>query len=298
MSPTLSVVVASAAEGPYLERCLASLAQQAPAAGAEVLVVDRTGRADALRAAHAFAEVVEAPPGPSGRPLSVPELRALGVERARGEVVCIVEEHCAAHPDWLAVVAASWRPGDAAIGGPVAPDAYDRARDWAVYLSEFHNYLPPWPPGERLALNGVNVAYSRALLLAERAALGAGYWEVAVHPRLAARGAFRSVPEMLVSHAGPFDFRLYLEQRYLLSRVWGAGQRAAAPLAKRAVYLAAAPLFPPLLLLRIAARARAAGLAGRFARALPHLVPISCAYVLGEWMGYAFGMGDALERVE
>jgi hypothetical protein len=180
----------------------------------------------------------------------------------------------------------------------VADSAYRHPRDWAIYFSEFHNYLPPWPAGPRLALNGVNIAYAREPLLAQGDALDAGYWEVAVHPRLAEAGAFRAVPDMLVHHAGPFDFRVYLEQRYLLSRVWGAGQRATAPPAKRLAYLVLAPLFPPLLLLRIAKCAAGAGLLPRFLYASPLLVPVVCAYVVGEWSGYAFGMGDALERVE
>jgi hypothetical protein len=212
--------------------------------------------------------------------------------------VCVVEEHCAAAPDWLETIARSWRPGDAAIGGPVADSAYTHPRDWAIYFSEFHNYLPPWPAGERFALNGVNIAYAREALLDCGDALDAGYWEVAVHPELARHGAFRAIPEMIVHHAGPFDFVEYLEQRYLLSRVWGAGQRETASAAKRLVYLVAAPVFPLLLFLRIARCAASAGLVPRFLYASPLLVPVVCTYVIGEWSGYAFGMGDALERVK
>ncbi len=297
MPPTLSVVIASAARGEYLFRCLDSLRQQATAQRVEVIVVDRLGGEHVRRIArdHPFVRIVEAG---GDRKRSVPELRALGVERASGDVVCVIEEHCAAAPDWLDVIARNWRAGDAALGGPVADSAYAHARDWAIYLSEFHNYLPPWAPGERLALNGVNIAYSREHVLAERAVLDSGYWEVVLHPRLARRGAFRSVPDMLVHHAGPFDYREYLEQRYLLSRVWGGGARASSSPAKRLVYLVAAPLFPFLLLARIASRASRARLTARFLGALPHLVPIACAYVAGEWCGYAFGTGDALERVE
>ncbi len=295
--PTLSVVIASAARGEYLFRCLDSLREQATSKKVEVLVVDRCGGEHAERIArdHAFATLI--PVELDHRP-SVPELRAIGAQRATGEVVCIVEEHCAAAPDWLDVVERSFRAGDAAIGGPVADSAYAHPRDWAIYFSEFHNYLPPWEAGERFGLNGVNIAYSRELLLAEKDVLGSGYWEVALHPRLAARGAFRSVPEMVVHHAGPFDYGEYLEQRYLLSRVWGAGQRESASAVKRLMYLLLAPLFPLLLLLRIASRTSKSGFLPRYLYALPHLVPVSCAYVIGEWCGYAFGMGDALERVE
>ena len=37
---------------------------------------------------------------------------------------------------------------------------------------------------------------------------------------------------------------------------------------------------------------------GKFLQALPLLVPVVCAYTLGEWLGYLLGTGDALEEVE
>jgi hypothetical protein len=37
---------------------------------------------------------------------------------------------------------------------------------------------------------------------------------------------------------------------------------------------------------------------GQYVRTLPLLVPVAFTYVLGEWCGYAFGFGDALEEVE
>lgn len=297
MPPSLSVVIASGAGGAYLFRCLDSVVEQARRQDVPVIVVDRCGGEQAARIAREYPQVSLLRPDLGHRP-SVPELRHVGARQAASDVVCVIEEHCAAAPDWLETIARSWQPGDAAIGGPVADSDYRHPRDWAIYLSEFHSYLPPWPPGERLQLNGVNIAYAREPLLACGDALDAGYWEVSAHPRLARHGAFRAIPEMLVHHAGPFDFAEYLEQRYLLSRVWGAGRRATARPAERLLYLAAAPVFPLLLLLRIARCALRAGLARRLLYALPQLVPIACAYVAGEWMGHAFGMGDALERVE
>lgn len=295
--PSLSVAIASGAGGEYLFRCLDSLREQATSKGVEVVVADRCGGEQAVRIEreYDFVTLVRADALPRK---SVPELRALAAEKATGDVLCVIEEHCAAAPDWLDVIERSFTDADAAIGGPVADSGYTHPRDWAIYFSEFHNYLPPWPAGERLALNGVNIAYSRAKLLAERDVLGAGYWEVVLHPRLVERGSFRAIPELVVHHAGPFDYRDYLEQRYLLSRVWGAGQRGSVSAVRRLAYLVAAPLFPPLLLLRIALRATSSGFLPRFLYALPHLVPIACAYVVGEWSGYAFGMGNALERVE
>jgi hypothetical protein len=148
-------------------------------------------------------------------------------------------------------------------------------------------------------LNGANIAYARERLVAHQEVLDRGYWEVVLHPLLAADGRMQAVGDMGAHHTGPFDFGYYIEQRYLLSRVWGGSQRDKVPTAKRLFYLFAAPLFPFLLLARIASRVLASGRrTGKFLLALPLLVPVAVAYVWGEWLGYLCGTGDALERVE
>jgi len=289
----VSVVVASGAGGEFLFRCLASLRGQ----GAEVIVSDRVGAATARRLAreHPEARVIAAADRPG-----VPELRRRGALAAGGEVVAVLEEHCTAPEGWVAAIARAFEdPSVVAAGGPILDSGFARVRDWVVYFSEYHNYLPPWPEGERYLLNGANVAYRRERLRAHADALGSGYWEVVLHPRLAREGRMIAVPRMGAHHTGPFDYRYYLGQRFLLSRLWGGTQRERVGTGRRLVYLVAAPLFPLLLLGRIAARVLASGARiGRFVQALPLLVPVTVAYVLGEWLGYLAGPGDAMERVE
>jgi hypothetical protein len=292
------VVIASGAGGEFLFRCLDSLAAQVNELGAEVIVVDRVGGAtrERLGRSYGWVTVIEA----EGRKPSIPELRLAGMKRARSEVVAVLEEHCTAPAGWLAAIRDGFQDGDAAAGGPILDDDFDRIRDWVVYFSEYHNFLPPWPAGERHLLNGANIAYRRSAVLKHEAELGSGYWEVVLHPRLLADGGFfRSLPAMGAHHTGPFDFGYYLEQRYLLSRVWGGSQRSRVSPVKRLVYLVAAPLFPFLLLARIASRALASGQrVGKFLLALPLLVPVAFTYVFGEWQGYLLGTGDARERGE
>ncbi len=294
---SISVVIASAAGGDFLFRCLDSLRLQAEVQKTEVIVVDRRGgeTRNRLQKDYPFVTVV---PVSVGRP-SVPELRAMGVERATADIVAVIEEHCVAPPDWLETIAEAFQDGDVAVGGPILDADYNRLRDWVVYFSEYHNYLPPWNRGERYLLNGANVAYDRNALMAHYSVLGQGYWEVVLHPQLVREGRFRSVPSMGVFHTGPFDFGYYLSQRFLLSRVWGGTQRLSASLGKRLLYLVAAPIFPVLLIGRIASRVLKSGQnVGKFLLCIPMLVPVVTAYVFGEWLGYLVGVGDALERVE
>ena len=299
--PPLSVVVASGAGGDFLYRCLASLEGQAKLAGAEVIVVDRCGTETRERIAARYPSVqVIAYPG-DDRP-SVPEMRACGVDHSRGAIVAVIEEHCVARPDWLETILGAFGPDDDAIGGPILDAEFPRTRDWVVYFSEYHNDLPPWQPEARTWINDANAAYSRARLIENRDGLGDSYWAIALHPRLVDSGAsVRAVPEMGVCHTGPFDYGYYLRQRYLLSRVWGGTQRHRVSVAVRLVHLAAAPIFPLFLLMRIGRRVHATGsarLRSKFLRALPLLVPVVVVFTCGEFLGYLLGPGKALEEVE
>ena len=299
MNPSqVSVVVASGAGGEFLFRCLASLRPQAERAGAEIVVVDRIGPATRERIARKFpgVHVIAAP---TDHRATIPELRRMGAERARGSIVAILEEHCTAPDGWIATLAASFRPDDAALGGPILDSRFTRLRDWCVYFSEYHNYMPPWGEGERFALNGANIAYDRVKLMKHRAVLDSGYWEVVLHPLLAAEGKFRALDALGAHHTGPFDYGYYLRQRYLLSRVWGGTQKDRVPFSKRLIHLAVGPIFPLFLFARVTSRVLAKrSYLPKYVATLPLLVPAWFCYSFGEWLGYLCGPGRALEEVE
>jgi hypothetical protein len=296
--PSASVIIASGAGGDFLFRCLASLREQVAKGGGEIIVVDRQGGATRQRIAREFPEVLVIA-APTGRRPTVPQMRRIGVEAARGEIVAILEEHCTAPSHWFETIVTSLARADAAIGGPIRDSAFDRLRDWCVYFSEYHNFLPSWKDGERLMLNGANIAYWRTKLLHHRDVLDSGYWEVVVHSRLARDGEFRAVDAMGVHHTGPFDYGYYLHQRYLLSRVWGGTQKDRVSVARRAMHVLAGPIFPLFLFARVTHRVLEQNRhVGRYLATLPLLIPVWVAYTWGEWLGYLVGPADALERVE
>lgn len=295
---SISILIASGAGGDFLPRCLDSLRAQVANGSAEVIVVDRCGEdvVEGIEKNYPFATVIRANLG--HRP-SVPEMRMIGVRQAKGDIVAVIEEHCTAPSHWLETIRTSFRDGDSAIGGPILDNDYPRLQDWVVYFSEYHNYLPPWPDGDRYALNGANIAYDRRKLLKYKDVLNSGYWEVVLHPLLAKEGAFRSISKMGVHHTGPFGYGYYLGQRYLLSRVWGGTRREKETRFRRLFYLLSAPALPFFLLGRITSRVfNLERLQKKYIAAMPLLVPVVLAYVLGEWLGYLLGVGNALERVE
>ena len=296
-SPQVSVVIASIVGAPFIDDCLASVFAQKNAPDFEVIVVDCRGPENVSRLAKRF---------PEARFIqlkkreTVPQLRRIGAEQARGEIVAIIEEHCLAAENWLASLSASFSAGYVAVGGPVDFRKDSRLRDWITYFVEYNSYLPPWPDGDTFNVGSANAAYKRETLLSHLAVLNDGYWEAALHPKLLAEGKkFRSVPSMIVYHRGPFDYFYYLRQRYLFSRAFSGARRGTISAGQRAFYLLAAPAIPLLLLSRIASRVFAKKChPNKFLLSLPLLIPAMTSYVAGEWMGYAFGPGRALMEVE
>ncbi len=298
MTHRLSIVTTSGAGGEFLFRTLAALRAQVAEHGAELIVVDREGgeHRERIRREHPEAKLIA--PELDHRP-SVPEMRALGFDAAQGEIVGVIEEHTRPNPNWVRAILDNFRAGDVAIGGPILDDQYSRRRDWVVYFSEYHNYMPPWQDADHYQLNGANIAYDRAQVMRHRAVLDTGWWEAGLHPLLAERGRFRSIPEMGAHHMGPFDYAYYLHQRYLLARVWGATQRARVGVGSRLAHIVSAPIFPLFLLGRMTRRVLdGRRLVGQFTRTIPLLVPAVFAYTWGEFLGYLVGPGTALEHVE
>src|SRR5450759_4466289 len=99
--PLVSIVIPTRARLSYLEVALASLAPQAEAAAAEMLVIDDAGPSAAARElAERFGARYEAHPGPLGLNVA----RNTGVERSTGELVAFVDDDIQASPGWLAAL--------------------------------------------------------------------------------------------------------------------------------------------------------------------------------------------------
>jgi glycosyltransferase involved in cell wall biosynthesis len=96
--PRASIVVPTRERPDYLQVALASIAPQARAAGAELIVVDDAGPSRPGRAlARRFGARYEPHPGPLGLNVA----RNTGVERSRGELVVFVDDDVQARDGWL-----------------------------------------------------------------------------------------------------------------------------------------------------------------------------------------------------
>ncbi len=126
-----SIVIPTRGRPAYLEVALASIAPQAAAAGAEVVVVDDAGPSPAVRElTERFGARYEPHPGPRGLNVA----RNTGVACSRGELVVFVDDDVRVAPGWLAALlaAARERPEVQVFTGPIRPRLEARG-GWARY---------------------------------------------------------------------------------------------------------------------------------------------------------------------
>lgn len=163
-APPASIVIPTRARLPYLEVALRSIAPQAAAAGAEVLVVDDAG---ASAAARALVERHGARYEPHAAPRGLNVARNTGVRATTGELVVFVDDDVRALQGWLSALmqAAREHPRTDVFTGPVkarlegpAPHSCGRERPPITTLE-----LGPGDTRTRYAW-GANMAIRRTAL--------------------------------------------------------------------------------------------------------------------------------------
>lgn len=292
----LSVVVPWVNEASDLDGALAALAGERDTVALEVLVPTRHPAASvaAMAARFPWARLLPAPAGHT-----IPELRALAFRAAGAPAVAVIEDHVLVPRGWAAAMLQALEGGAVAVGGAVENAATETLLDWAAFLCEYSQLLPPLPAGEVGGLTGNNTVYRRAALEAVRPAWEAGRWEDHLHAALrAAGGRLEQRPEIVVGHRKRYTLGEYTGQRFLYSRAW-AGMRATgwAPARRVAAGMAALAL-PPVLFLRIARTVWGKGrYRGLLLRSLPLLAWFVLAWGWGEVVGYWAGAGASLRRV-
>jgi len=117
MAPPASILFPTRNRRDYLAVALASVAPQAVACGAEIVVVedDREDAATAALAARHGARYVAL-----GRPRGINVARNAAVAASSGELVCFLDDDVEVWPGWLDALLSASRSFDA-LGGPIRP---------------------------------------------------------------------------------------------------------------------------------------------------------------------------------
>lgn len=296
-TPAISIVIASADPGPVIHDCLAALAPQRE--HAEVIVADgsRDDTAAALRERFPWVRVVEFP-----HATSLPRLRGLGMAAAVAPVIGILDPWCIPATTWIQrAVTAHEERAELVIGGPVALHSSRRHSyaDWAAYLFDYWEFVPPFPAGAVNVLAGNNITYKRAALPDAATLQAEGFWKAFTNARLRQAGhslrAAEGLDVALNRAIPPGDFfrsRFHHGRSYAAMRVRGRGFAAR---------LRFALLTPALPLLFLARQAR--GLMRKpvarvwFVFCAPALLAFHLSWACGELCGYVAGAGRSDDAI-
>ena len=297
-TPALSVVIASVNGWDVLGPTLSALDAQPERLLMEVIVVDRVGgeTREYIKKHAPSVLLIEAD---TSTPTTIPGLRYQGVIVSTGALVAIVEDHGEVSPGWAAALIEAHQGPWGAVGGAVE-NGREGLVNWAAFLCEYTPYMGPIAEGEWLDLPGNNIAYKRDALMRHAGELKAGRWESWINAKLQAEGVkTASTNAAVVRHIKPFRLGEFLVQRFHFARSYAGMRRVDQSPVQRLIYGFGSAALPALLLARLARQALAKKVKPtRILAASPLVGLFFTVGAFGEMLGYLFGPGASLSRVE
>ena len=295
--PALSVVLATD-ELATIARGLAALRAQTARDKLELVLVslaaEPLGAGSADLSAFACHQVVE-----PGTTISLAAGRALGVRAARAPYIHVGETHAFPHPDWAARIIDSLSEQWTVVVSGLVNANPEGAISWANLLIDYAPWLADVTAGEIARTPPYNAAFevgfARSAVDLSGDVFSPGYDLTAlVRSR---RGRILFVPTAKVEHVNVSLASYWLAQRYTVARARAGFRSRSWSWARRAVYVATAPLIPVVLAARLARPARATMRARRLpALTLPAILVGLVASVCGEVAAFVSGPSAAVER--
>jgi len=287
-APTVSVVIASNRDKTLLHACIGSLLGQCQRLNAELLVARAGSAGDVTALAKTYPSVrfIAAPPD-----APIPQLRAIGMSQASGDVVALTEDHCIADDNWVEALTNSANADADVVGGGMDNARRARSIDWAAYFAEYGFFSADRPERGNGAplLTGANIAYKRHVIGDVVQWAQQGEWENVAHSRLVAQGSMLRFARTAAMYQNQsYSLFAFCLDRYTHGRDYARKRLVEEREAQRWLLFAASPLLPPLLTWRVA-RASARNRVGTFLRALPATLVFLTAWSLGEAVGYLQG---------
>jgi glycosyltransferase involved in cell wall biosynthesis len=291
-APTVSVVIASNRDKTLLHACIGSLLGQCQRLNAELLVAraGTTGDVAALAKSYPSVRFIAAPAD-----APIPQLRAIGMSQASGDVVALTEDHCIADDKWVESLTNSVNADADVVGGGMDNAKRTRSIDWAAYFAEYGFFSSDRPESANGAplLTGANIAYKRHVIADVVGWAQQGEWENVAHTRLVARGSMLRFARTTAMYQNQsYSLAAFCTDRYTHGRDYARKRLAEEPGARRWLMFAASPLLPALLTWRVA-RASARNRVGTFLRALPATMVFLTAWSVGEAVGYLKGPAES-----
>ncbi|MHC4166996.1 MAG: hypothetical protein ACYSWQ_08565 [Planctomycetota bacterium] len=217
-------------------------------------------------------------------------LRAIGLVRAKGTVVALLEDHGTPASGWCDAVMKALAGPAAAVGGAVE-NGVNRLLNHAVYYCDFGRYQNPVPAGPAEFLSDSNTAYKRTALESTRHLWEQAFHETSVNWELRNRGELLELnPEMVVYQTRTtLSWGSAIGERFTWGRSF-AGTRSVGAGIKRLVWASMAWILPFLLTARIVMNSvRRRRAIGRMLLVLPIIFVLQSFWAIGEFVGYVTG---------
>jgi hypothetical protein len=205
--PALSIVLPMSASWPKPAPALASIVRSAQGIDAEIIVVDGSGslpETDATDATDARVMVA-----PSSDPF---ELRARGINAARGDVIAITEDHCVVDATWCSDVlrAHRGRPDTSVAVGVVHNATSGHRAHRAKFLTTHGHLLRPLDASDLTSLPVSNFSCKRSVI--ERP-VERGWLEQVLMPRAVESGEV-ALFDAAVWHSQPMSLRSSIVEEF------------------------------------------------------------------------------------
>jgi glycosyl transferase family 2 len=299
VEPALSVVLITPDSFETIRRTITCLAAQTAHARIEVIVI-------APDSAHIDVDRALVAPLAGVRVVQLPSLvptgpaRAAGIRAARAPIVAFGEEHCFPRPTWAQALIDAHR-GDYVAVGPAMHNANpETAVSWADLLIGYGPWVAPVSRREADFLPGHNSSYKRDVLLEYGDRLDTLMEaETVLMWDLRAKGRRLLLdPGAETAHMNFGFWSSWLPVMMLNGRAFADTRAANWPRLRRLAFAAASPAIPLVRLARAFNHARRIGRGAAFmARVVPTMCVGLVADGLGQMAGYAFGPGNAHERL-
>ncbi len=214
--------------------------------------------ADPLAALAALPANVKSLQSPVGS--RIPHMWRDGLMAANAERVGLLSAHCIPAPDWLSsVLALSFGPTDAAIGGYLTNSGDAKASDWAIYLLRYVNYSRPRSE-QCLNIAADNAVYLRSEILRYPKLLARGFWEPEFHREFLRCGlTLRLSPALQAIHCNRYSPTAFAKQRRDHGFEFGCDRGRRLSTFQLVGYVLAAPLIPLVFFSKIRGSAQRQG---------------------------------------
>jgi hypothetical protein len=301
-NPLMSVVIATPDTCEVIRTTLSYLASQSSRASLEIVIVAPSRaqlKLEETRLSEILAEFARVQIVEVGAIRSIGRANAAGIRRATASLIALAEDHSFPDPQWATNLIRAHRGPWAAVGPAVRNANPKSAVSWADLFIGYGPWLSPTSAREGDFLPGHNTSYKRDLLL------GYGHRlepmmeaETLLHWDLRKNGhRLYLEPSAQVAHTNFSLWRSWLPVQFYNGRLFAGARVRDMPPWRRMLFVVGSPLIPLLRLWRIWRGLESGEHRRRFLSCIHALVIGLLMDGAGQLVGYAAGIGRAVDQV-